>query len=437
MILVIAEFSIPLMAIIGLSKIIEEKIQKEDLLRSLKKSAIIVGGICLLFAILPGLFVDFRGDYQENEQSTSIDQKYQDSWVKNTKNEQFAATMLSALREDRESILQKDAFRSIVFIALAGFLLWLFAQGKIKKVHLTIGIGLLILIDLWAIDKRYLNEENFTTKKEYANQFLPTKADQKILEDPDPHYRVLNLTTNTFNEASTSYFHKSIGGYHAAKLQRYQELIENQINPQRIKLAKQGFKATPVLNMLNTKYVIAAKSAEGAITNPLAMGNAWFVNTIHWVKNANEEMEALTEFDPAQTVVIHEKNKDYLQGFDFSGNNSSSIKLISYEPNQVEYEVSSAENVFAVFSEMYYNDGKGWNAYIDGKWAPHIRVNYVLRGLKINGGSQQIVFKFEPKAYFIGEKISLTASIALLLLVLLGLAYEMKQQFGTQKEISS
>jgi hypothetical protein len=259
---------------------------------------------------------------------------------------------------------------------------------------------------MWTVDKRYLNDNNFVSKREAKQPFQMTRADKQILQDKDPNFRVLNVTVNTFNDASTSYFHKSIGGYHGAKMQRYQDLIDYQISQNNM----------DVLNMLNTKYFIVPGKDNQPVAqrNPEALGNAWFVENYRIVPDADAEIDALSDFNPAQEVIVDERFAHFVEGKEFTKDTSSFIKLVSYEPNHLIYEATCAEQELAVFSEIYYP--KGWNAFIDDKPAEHFRVNYVLRAMVIPEGEHTIEFKFHPKSYFIGNKISLASSVVLLLL---------------------
>ena len=341
---------------------------------------------------------------------------------------------VDALRQDRAALLRADAIRSFIFIAVAALLVWGFIEKKIKQSHLLAGLTLLVLVDLWQVCKRYLNEEDFVTKSAREKMFQPSKTDLQILQDKDPYYRVLNLTTSTFNDAKTSYFHKSVGGYHAAKLRRYQELIEKQITKNMARLNKGlGNDNIPVLNMLNMKYVIASK--DDVIRNPNAMGNAWFVSSYRLVENADEEINALSNFNPAELAIIDQRFKDYLAGLPSPTRGTGTIELKDYHPNRLKYESNSGEEQLAVFSEIYYDEKKDWKVFIDGKPIEHIRVNYVLRALRIPEGKHTIEFKFEPRSYYTGENISLAFSSLTLLLVLLTVVVEVRKSLrGTRQD---
>ena len=283
-------------------------------------------------------------------------------------------------------------------------------------------VSILGLFDLVQVGKGYLDKRDFVSKSTYKSEFEPRQVDTQILQDKDPNFRVLDATVNTFNSASTSYFHKTIGGYSAVKMQRYQDLIERHISKNN----------QAVFNMLNTKYFIF-KGQDGTPTaqlNPAALGNAWFVNNIRIVPDANAEIDSLTGFDPAGDAIVHAEFKDYVSGLKPSKNGS--ITLSSYSPNRVEYESNTEGEQLAVFSEIWYGPDKGWQAYVDGKAVDHIRADYVLRAMKVPSGKHKITFEFKPKAYYLGETISLISSSILLAL----LAFVIFKAFRKDKEVS-
>ncbi|MCF6366844.1 MAG: YfhO family protein, partial [Bacteroidales bacterium] len=295
---------------------------------------------------------------------------------------------------------------------------------KLKETGFIAAIGLLILADLWIVDKRYLNTDDFVSTRISKNPFSESIADKFILKDNDLDYRVLNLTVNTFNDASTSYFHKSIGGYSGVKMKRYQELIDygigNEINilinainnSSNEKQVQIELMKLSVLNMLNTKYFILNPDML-PMTNRFRLGNAWFVNEIKEVENADEEIKAITRFNPERTAIIDKRFSD--QFFKFKKDTAATIVLTSYAPNQLLYKSKANTDQLAVFSEIYY--AKGWNAYIDDKFTPHMRANYVLRAMKIPAGEHIIKFKFEPKMWQIGNTVSLVGSIIFFLVI--------------------
>jgi len=393
MTLVIAEVAMPILAILALKVLFEKHLDQKKLVKSLQIAAGITGGITLLFVIMPGLFLSFTGPVD-----ASIQQNYQ-----------FPDWMMQAIRDERARVVRLDALRSFVYIILSAGLLWAFLYSKVNKTYVYIILGALILLDMFAISKRYLNNESFTAKTKVETPFTPTQADQQILQDPDPDYRVFNLTVSTFNDASTSYFHKSIGGYHGAKLRRYQELIENQISKNNMS----------VLNMLNTKYFIlpGEDRQPTAQRNYDALGHAWFVEGYELVDNADLEMAAISVFNPGDTAIIDKRFESALETFVPGRDSSASIELTAYAPNHLSYQYETSKDDLAVFSEIYYP--KGWNAYVDGILTPHFRANYVLRAMVLPAGSHKLDFKFEPDIYVVGEKISLISSILLLIVIIL------------------
>ena len=390
MILVIAEFTLPLLGFIALNKFLTSDSSENEKKKPLQLAFYIVGGLTLIFALMPSLFFDFVGGQD-------------DSLAKN-------GWPIDALQADRAGLLSADAWRSFIFIALTFGAMWMFLKNKISSKYVILIVGVLVLADMWTVNKRYLNDDHFVRKSKVEIPYHATAANQQILRDTDPNFRVFNQSVSTFNDASTSYFHKSIGGYHGAKLKRYQELIENHIS-----------KGNPaVINMLNTKYVITRQGQ--AQQNPGAMGNAWFVNEINSVANANAEIAALNGFDPSNTAIVDVRfSEQMIDGLD---NTSASIKLTDYKPNYLKYTSNSSKNGIAIFSEIYYD--KGWNAYIDGELKPHFRANYVLRGMQIPSGNHIVEFKFEPSTYNTGESVSLASSVILLLLLALVSFKELK-----------
>jgi len=389
MTLVIAEFLVPLLAILGLNKIITEKIDKQKVTKYLYYSVGITAGISLFFALSAGSLFDFV---------SSSDAQYKNI---------FPDWMMNAIRLDRASLLKADAFRAFLFIVLAGGLIWAFIQNKLKENVFFPILILLILVDLWSVNKRYVNNDDFVRKSQQENPFQASAADELIMKDADPNFRVFNQTVSPFNDASTSYFHKSVGGYHGAKLRRYQEIIEHHLS--------KGNMA--VYNMLNTKYFIVPDQKGGEpITqiNMQAMGNAWFVNDARKVNNADEEIDALTDLIPSETAIYDKRFEEYVKDHLISKDSLSEIKLTEYAPNHLKYTSQTNKEQLAVFSEIYYADG--WNAYIDGAKAPYFRANYILRAMIVPAGKHTIEFKFEPTVYKTGEMISYASSITLVLL---------------------
>jgi hypothetical protein len=391
-------------AVMGLNELLNNKIDKAFLLKNLKISGGVTAGLCLALWLGSSMF-----DYKPDPSLNQTDTQYFDNFKNATNDDAFATSMVDALRADRESMMKSDALRSLIFILLAAALVYLFIQNKVKFEMLALGLGLLVLIDLWGVDKRYLNDSNFVEASEYDKYFRPRPVDLQILRDPELHYRVHDVTTDPFNSASASNHLKTIGGYHAAKLQRYQDVIEKHIRTGNMN----------VLNMLNAKYFIVKGNEGQAVSqkNPDALGNAWAVENIQWAKDADEEINALTDFNPDSLAVIDERFKSYF----INGNNTftgaAKVALTSYHPDKMKYSFDSESEQLVVFSEVFYNGNKDWISYVDGKEVEHIRVNYLLRGLKVPAGKHEIVFEFKPVAYYTGEKISLAANLLFIFLV--------------------
>lgn len=376
---------IPLIAALVLSDIAKKKYDEKKLLRALKISGGVLAGLAVFFGLAgPALFsFESAGDQQVVNAGLSLD----------------------ALISDRQSLLRGDAFRSAFFVLAPAALVYFFMKNKLGMLPLLAVTGLLVLVDLWGVDKRYLNEESFVSKREYNNAYVPRPVDEQILKDTDPNFRVHDQTINTFNSASSSYFHKTIGGYHPAKLQRYQDLIDRHIAAGNMR----------VFNMLNTRYFIVPGGDGQPVVqrNKFALGNAWFVDDIRLVDNANGEIDALGDFEPGSTAVVHREFESYVSGLDPMP--GGDIRLTKYSPNELVYEVNTERDQFAVFSEIWYGPDKGWKSWIDGQPVEHIRVNYALRGMKVPAGRHTIRFSFEPVAYFAGERISFACSLLLLL----------------------
>jgi hypothetical protein len=384
--LVIVSLSVVLLGMMALREFFNPKADAALRKKSLTWAFYITGGISLLFALLPGMFFDFSSEVDENFK--------QYDWL------------VEAIRSDRESILRMDAFRSLFFVSAAAAALWFNMKNKLSLNNAAIALTVLVLVDMWTVNKRYLDDSHFVKASKSNQVFTPSQADMTILQDPELGYRVMNTSVSTFNDASTSYFHHSIGGYHGAKLKRYQELIEGQISKNNM----------AVLDMLNTKYIILPSREGGppmAQQNPGALGAAWFVPEYQIVANADSEMTALTGFNPAQTAIVDKRFESELAGLNIQYDSTATIRLVKYQANHLTYETSAASEQLAVFSEIYYD--KGWNAFIDGNPAPHFRVNYVLRAMRIPAGKHTVEFRFEPKVYHTGEKIALAGSVILFL----------------------
>jgi hypothetical protein len=403
MILVIAEFAIPLLGMLALKELADRKTELKTVWRNLLVATGITAGICLVFILFPAMFLSFSGQGDAN-----IMKQYQ-----------FPDWLMQAIRDDRLRLLRNDAVRSLVFILLAGVVLWAVIFNKIKKEYAFIAITILIIADLFPVNKRYFNNDAFTSPARVATPFEPSAADVEILKDQDPDFRVLNLTTNTFNDASTSYFHKSIGGYHGAKLRRFQELIDHGIQDDISTFAGSiSTDSTPVLNMLNTKYLILPGNDKQptAFPNEHALGHAWFVKAYLIADNADKEIALMKGFRPDSIAIIHTSFAGLLKDVVPGTDSSDAISLTSYQPNALSYTSKSSANRLVIFSEIWYP--KGWNAYIDGQPASHLRANYVLRAMVIPAGEHKIEFRFEPKVYLVGEKISFASSLVLIVIIL-------------------
>ncbi len=443
MILVVAELTIPLLAVLAIDQLLKSKKSLEENIKlpflskpSTVKVAFYIsfaltGGLALLYYLLPGALTSFFKANEYNDIYKQITESGNPASV--------AQSFLDNLEIARQAIFKADVLRSFFLILLSAGIILLYFKSKVEKIYIVCTLAFFVLVDLWSVDKRYLNSDNFVAPAQVANPFQQSAADVKILEDKDPNFRVLNLTLSTFNDASTSYWHKSIGGYHGAKLKRYQELVDFQID-KNIDAVRRVWHTAPkdsilravlsqqyVLNMLNTKYIILPiPDKEGNIVgaapvqNRYAMGNAWFVNTIKYVANADSEITALTNFKPRTTAVVDERFKPELEGFQYKYDSTAHIALTSYKANELVYESNTLSEQLAVFSEIYYKDG--WDAYVDGKLTPHVRANYVLRSMRIPAGKHTITFKFEPAVYKTGERVSFAMS-ALLLLTVAGALY--------------
>jgi hypothetical protein len=441
MILVVAELTIPLLGILALDELLKSK-NWEDKIRlrlikkdiSLKKlvlvSAALVGGFCLAGYLAPDLFNTFHAPNEEEEMvSQAVRAGNPEDRVR-----PYIAELMPQLEIARKAIFKSDAIRSFIFILLGAGSLFLYFTNKINRQLLFASLGLFIVIDLWTVDTRYLNDKSFISK-EQNQSFVASKstADEEILKDPTLDYRVLNLNASTFNDASTSYFHKSVGGYHGAKLKKYAELIDFHLDKEIREFYSGANKAFAsdssrnallsslnVLNMLNTRYIIlpgGEGSQEISVKNEKANGNAWLVKSIKTVASADSEIVGLYGINTKTQAIVQQKFKSempYKDNYDGDG----SIRLTSYQPNHLVYESNTKGEEFAVFSEIYYP--KGWNAYIDGQLKPHIGVNYVLRGMVVPAGTHKIEFKFEPRSYQTGNSIALAGSILLIVVVVAG-----------------
>jgi len=403
-ILAVVGLMVPMLAFLAVKEAQEGSMDQKVLIKKLTWSAAITGGFSLLIAIAPSIFFSFK---------TSTHAEFVQQLGQVVQNNELGQKIANALVQDRMAIAKADALRSFLFIGVAFIILWAFITKKMNM-QLAYGLlGLAVLIDMWQVDKRYLNNDNFQSTSELANHFTPRDVDSFISADKDPNFRVYDQTIPTFSSANTTAFHKTIGGYHAAKLKRFDELITHQLSTS----VNQD-----VLDMLNTKYFITQDPQNGSYKmsrNATALGNAWLVKKVQFVKNSDQEMKAISSFDPKQEAIIDEQYKKLLDTTRLGADPSAFIKMEKYHPDHIEYSYSAPRDVLAVFSEIYYD--KGWNMYIDGVQKPYFRADYVLRAAQLTAGNHKVEFKFEPKSYYTGEKISLAGSI--LLVVFLGLGF--------------
>ncbi len=429
-IIVIQQFAMALMGVLAVRELYQNRQNQKELIQKLKYAWIIVGGIALVFAVLPGL----AGNFQSPSDARLVQAGWPDQ-------------LMEALRADRRMVLRTDAFKTFLFVTIAAGVTWLYIKQKIKAGYALAIWAILILVDLWPVNKRYLNDDDFVSKQKAETPFVASQADQEILEDNSLDYRVLNIYSNPWADASTSYFHKSIGGYHGAKLQRYQEMIEYHLSPemqqlgQRLQNLKSQsamdslFQGLSAINMLNTKYIIYNPKAS-PLHNSQALGNAWFVEDVELVNNADEEIAALDNLNPASEAVVDERFSDVLTKVSFDSGSQPVIELKEYQPNYLKYEANVEKGTpLAVFSEIYYD--KGWNAYVDGELVDYVRVNYILRALPIPSGKHEVEFKFEPQSYIVGNKISLASSIILILALIGVVIYELKKKGRNEKEATN
>jgi len=419
MTLVIAELTIPILGFLGLYQLYKNP----DLLRQNQKYFWIAygltGGLAFLFYLLPTSFFGFFSQF-ELEQFNRIRQS-------NPGDASQIDIFLIQLEAVRVAIFKTDALRSFFFITLAATVLYFYCLNKIKPYWLTAAITLLILIDMVPVAQRYLGNDNFVSKRKVENPFQLTQADKEILKDKNPNFRVLDLTKNTFNDASTSYFHHAIGGYHGAKLHRYQDVIDYFLQTE-IQAVSSVFNDNPnlqsinavlanqqVLNMLNTRYFIYSPTS-APLQNTFAFGDAWFVENIEWVQRPNDEIDALETLNLQKTAVLHEEFRDILKGFKPRIDSAATIKLTHYAPNKLNYEFKSDRDQLVVFSEIWTT--KGRNLYVDNEKSDLIRANYLLRAALIPAGSHELEMRYEPMVWAVGEKVSLASSMLLILLTI-------------------
>jgi hypothetical protein len=435
MTLVIVCFNIPLLAFLAIDRILKEP----DLILEKRKQFLmafgLTGGLSLIFFLIPGLFNFFteREELMFNQQLQEANVQYA------TQFRQF----MDELEAARIYIFRHDAIRSFILISLAFVLTWYFASKKLKMAWFLAGLALLVTLDLWLIDQRYLNKDNFVSKRQQESTMAMTTADELILQDPDIHYRVANLTVNPWADGTTSYHHKSIGGYHGIKMRRYQDLINvymsqgfqniiGVLNAQPSSVQLDSVLAEQqVLNMINTKYFILNPSSQ-PLRNPHAMGHGWLVNDIKLVENADEEYLALGNTDLSRVAIVDKRFEAMVTENLKHEEASGTVELTEYRPNHMRYEVSLDQSSLVVFSDIYYEGG--WKASIDGEPVPHLRANYILRALPVDAGTHIVEFEFVFEPFEKGEKVSLAGSILVLLVLLGGLTYQVYTGVSSKQE---
>lgn len=398
---VILELCVPIMGVLGLVYLFNSKNDKAQKLKALKYTLGITAGLSIAFLVFKSMF-DFSG--------------VNDGYYR----QNYGLPFIDAVREDRISFYMQDSFRTLIFAILIGGSMYLYLTNRLKEKLLMVAIGSLILCDLVLVDQRYVNAEDFVSAIRVNKPYNATPADLEIQKDKS-HFRVFDITSGG---ARASYFHNSLSGYHAAKMKRYNDVFEFHISKNNL----------GVLNMLNTKYIIAQDEENGVFpyTNEEANGNAWFISKLNSVKSPDEEIVALDTINTKNRAVLDVSRMTMPSKITFELDASSKIELETYRPNYLKYQSENTQDGFAVFSEIFYKDG--WQAYLDGKKVDHLRVNYILRGLNVPEGNHTIEFKFEPKVIATGSSIALASSLSFALLFLLALGYQLKQPRSQEVE---
>lgn len=391
---VIIELVVPVLAVIGLHQFFNNFVKSEDRKKALLYATGIAGGLAVLFLLFKSALFDFASPYDQNLR------------------DQLGTPLVEAIRDDRSALFTSDTFRSLIFVLLAATVLWLFLKEKLTRTFAIAALALLILVDLVGVDRRYVNNDDFVSARIMEQPFQKNGADEQILKD-EGHFRVYDITTNPFSSGRASYFHNALGGYHAAKPGRIQDLDDYYLAEGDI----------GILNMMNVRYIIGQgpNGSPVAQRNPFANGNAWFVENVLIAENADQELVLLDSLDTKRTAVIHNDFKDRLPLEKIERDSTASIDLVSYKPGELIYEAFSKTPQLAIFSEVYYPNG--WNAYLNGVKTPYIRADYVLRAMPLPSGSNKIEFKFEPEVIQTGSTISLSSGILLLLILIGGLWY--------------
>lgn len=428
MILVIVDLTMPLLAMLTIRDLMKDPSILKTKMRQFYIAFALTGGISLLVWMTPSTFVDTVNDRQEEQITKGIlDQGGQQADVD---------TYLMNLEAAREAVVKSDAGRSFFLILLTAGLIWFFSRKPFNANILAGAVAVLIVGDLWSVGTRYIDNDNYEKSKKKETTYFASNADKMILQDKDPSYRVLNISVDTWQDASTSYFHKSIGGYHGAKLKRIQELYEQVMDSQIEQMRKElgaAFNAGPAadsliqvalenkstLNMMNAKYIIYNPDG-GVIENKSACGGAWFVNEVKVVPNADAEITAVKTFNPHTTAIVDTRFSSQVGNYKGSADATATIKVVSHAPDKIVYESNAAAEKIAVFSEVYYP--AGWKATIDGKETEFFCANYVQRGVKVPAGKHTIVFEFHPDSYYTGENMAMIGSI-LVFVFLIGGVY--------------
>lgn len=403
-VLSVVSYFVPVLSMLAIKEWLESKEPIQQLQKKLLYSGGITGGLCLILAFLGGSLFGFEHASDAN-------------YV----NQGFS---LPALIQDRKDLLQKDSLRSFALILFTCAALWLYANKKLKEQWMVILVCALILFDFGGVATRYVHKDDFVTKSRKDAVQKPRPVDQQILQDKSYH-RILDLTVNTFNSSVPSFHHKNVGGYHPAKLQRYQDLIDHHLEKEIQTLSSQLPQAQSdsaaiqmlaglqVFNMLNTKYFILGQAGkEIALPNPNANGPAWFVQNIQYVKTPDEEIQALNGIQTKQTAIVHEEFKSLVDGISADG--SGSIELVNYSPNKISYKSNNNADQLAVFSEIWYGPNLGWKIFIDGKESNLVRANYALRAAKIPAGNHEIILAFKPSSFQLGKTLSMICSLMLI-----------------------
>ena len=408
-ILIVAEVAMPLLGFLAIKELMDGKLKREEATKSIYTAAGVTAGLCLFIALFGGMMFDFTAPVDASLASQLPDFAYQ------------------GILDERAALMKSDAWRSFIFIVLAAATLWMYVQNKFKWGYMVAILGILVMADMWPVNKRYLNDSSFVSKKNNNAAYQMQPYEKQILQDKDPHFRVFNLTTSTFNDARTSYYLKSIGGYHAAKLRRYQDLIDQHISKMNMN----------VISMLNAKYFIVPdrKSGQAQVQlNPYAMGNAWFVDTLMVVNNANEESDALNHIDLSTTAVLDKEFASYVENFVPGHDSEANIRLTKYTPKYLDYEYTASKPGTIVFSEIYYP--YGWMATIDGRPADIYRVNYMLRAINVPEGTHRIHMEFAPSSVKKGDTLAMLCVFimyaTILLVIALALLNIVRKRKGTE-----